>query len=29
MPDQIQSLAEDCAQEALVLAIQHLGTFRG
>ena len=29
MPDEIQALAEDCAQEALVLAIQNLAAFRG
>lgn len=29
MPDEIESLAEDCAQEALLLAIQNIGTFRG
>jgi RNA polymerase sigma-70 factor (ECF subfamily) len=29
MTDEIESLADDCAQEALVLAIQNLGTFRG
>jgi RNA polymerase sigma-70 factor (ECF subfamily) len=29
MADEIQSLAEDCAQEALLLAIQNIGTFCG
>lgn len=29
MPDEIESLADDCAQEALLLAIQNIGTFRG
>jgi RNA polymerase sigma-70 factor (ECF subfamily) len=29
MSDEIDSLAEDCAQEALLLALQNLGTFRG
>jgi RNA polymerase sigma factor (sigma-70 family) len=27
--DEIDSLAEDCAQEALLLGLQNLGTFRG
>jgi RNA polymerase sigma factor (sigma-70 family) len=29
MADEIESLAEDSAQEALVLALQNIGTFRG
>jgi RNA polymerase sigma-70 factor, ECF subfamily len=29
MSDEIESLAEDCAQEALLIALQHLGSFRG
>src|SRR5262249_52425663 len=29
MPDEIESLAEDSAQEGLLLVLQNLGTFRG
>src|SRR5262249_35451243 len=29
MPDEIESLAEDSAQEGLVLVLQNLGSFRG
>jgi RNA polymerase sigma-70 factor, ECF subfamily len=29
MSDEIDSLAEDCAQEALLIALQNLGSFRG
>jgi RNA polymerase sigma-70 factor (ECF subfamily) len=29
MVDEIDSLAEDCAQEAIVLMLQNIGTFRG
>jgi RNA polymerase sigma-70 factor, ECF subfamily len=29
MADEMESLAEDSAQEALLLALQNLGTFRG
>jgi RNA polymerase sigma-70 factor (ECF subfamily) len=29
MSDEIDPLAEDCAQEALLLVLQYLGTFRG
>src|SRR5262249_5632027 len=29
MPDEIQALAEDAAQEGLVLALQNLASFRG
>ena len=29
MPEEIASLADDCAQEALLLSIQNIGTFRG